>query len=65
MCESDVYLENNGEREEVMKEVMKILVNENNITCIGILGERKEVKNARIKIADLAHHEIILETMSK
>ncbi len=63
MCESTVFLEKNGKRETIMKEVMKMIVSENEITFIGILGERKEIKNARIKVADLARHEIFLESI--
>lgn len=63
MCESTVFLEKNGKRETIMKEVMKMIVSENEITCIGILGERKGIKNARVKVADLARHEILLESI--
>lgn len=64
MCESNVILEKDGKKETIMKEVMKMIINGNDITLIGILGERKEVQNARVKIADLAHHEILLERIS-
>lgn len=62
MCESNVFLEKDGKKQEVMKDVMKMMVDGNKITCIGILGEKKEVIG-KIKIADLAHHEILLESV--
>jgi predicted RNA-binding protein len=61
MCESTVYIEENGERTEVMADVAKITVHEDKIICRDILGESREVPNARIKEANLVDHAIILE----
>ncbi len=61
MCESTVYLEENNERTEVMADVAKITVLEDKIVCRDILGETREVPNARIKEANLVDHAIILE----
>ena len=61
MCESTVYLEENGERQEVMADVAKITVLEDKVICQDIMGEAREVVNARIKEANLVDHSIILE----
>ncbi len=60
MCESTVYLEENGERQEVMADVAKITVLEDKIVCRDIVGETREVPNAWIKEANLVEHAIIL-----
>jgi predicted RNA-binding protein len=60
MCESTVYIEENGERSEVMADVAKITVLEDKIICRDIIGESREVPNAVIKEANLVDHAIIL-----
>ena len=60
MCESAVYLEEDGELSEIMQEVVKIEQKQNRIVCVGLLGEKKEVENAVIKEANLMEHRIVL-----
>ncbi len=60
MCESTVFLEENGDLVEIMQEVVKIEQKQNKIVCIGLLGERKEVENAIIMEANLMEHRIVL-----
>ncbi|HEC57043.1 MAG TPA: CooT family nickel-binding protein [Candidatus Syntrophoarchaeum butanivorans] len=59
MCESNVILEHDGSRELLMEEVVRILVEDDKIQLVGLLGERKEVKG-RIKEVNLNRHEVII-----
>lgn len=58
MCESKVIVE--GKPERVIKDVVKVVVNGNEIRCYKILGEEIKLK-ARIKEIDLLAHKIIME----
>ena len=64
MCESTVYLMKGSERVVVMSDAARIIVNNDGITCIDILGERKEVPQVKIVDANLVKHEIILKPRS-
>ena len=64
MCESSVYLLNGSDKTVVMSEVTRIIVNGDGVTCIDLLGERKEIPRVRIADADLAKHEIVLKPKS-
>ncbi|HDM36979.1 MAG TPA: CooT family nickel-binding protein [Candidatus Syntrophoarchaeum butanivorans] len=59
MCESNVILEHDGSRELLMEEVVRILIEDDKIQLVGLLGERKEVKG-RIKEVNLNRHEVII-----
>jgi len=61
MCESTVYLEKNGSRTEFMKDVVKIDVVEDGIICYDIIGEKREVKGVKLKVANLMEHSIIFQ----
>jgi len=61
MCESTVYLEENGNRIEFMKDVAKIEVTKDDIICYDIIGEMRELKGGVFKVANLMDHSIILE----
>lgn len=60
MCESSVFLEEDGDLKEVMQDVSRILFEEDKVICYGLLGDRKEVENAEIKEANLMEHKIVL-----
>ena len=64
MCESTVYLMMGSERVVVMSDAARIIVNNDGITCIDTLGERKEVPQVKIVDANLVKHEIILKPRS-
>ncbi|MBU0685575.1 MAG: CooT family nickel-binding protein [Candidatus Thermoplasmatota archaeon] len=64
MCESTVYLMKGSVRVVVMSEAARIIVNNDGITCIDMLGERKEVPQVKIVDANLVKHEIILKPRS-
>ena len=61
MCESTVYIEENGEKKEFMKDVAKIEVIPNGIVCYDIIGERREVPGGKFKLLSLMEHSIIIE----
>jgi len=64
MCESTVYLMKGSERVVVMSDAARIIVNNDGVTCIDTLGERKEVPQVKIVDANLVKHEIILKPRS-
>jgi predicted RNA-binding protein len=61
MCESTIYLSENGIETEFMKDVTKIEFSDNSIICYDIIGEKREIPAGKIKIADLLNHKIIIE----
>jgi predicted RNA-binding protein len=61
MCESTVYLQENDEKIEFMKEVAKIEVTPESIVCFDIIGEKKEIIGGKFKVANLMDHSIIIE----
>ncbi|HWP95657.1 MAG TPA: CooT family nickel-binding protein [Syntrophomonadaceae bacterium] len=61
MCESNVYLNREGNEELVMERVDRIVPGlDDNVFLENIFGERK-VLRARIKEMELVHHRIVLE----
>ncbi len=54
MCESKVYLN----KEKILDEAILITAEGNDLVVVGLLGERKEIKNARIIKMDMDRHEI-------
>ncbi len=54
MCESKVYLNS----KKILDEVILITAEGDDLVIVGLLGERKEVKNARITKMDMDRHEI-------
>jgi len=61
MCESTVYIEENGKESEFMKDVTKIEITSKEIICYDIIGEKKNIPNAKLKLADLMNHKIIIQ----
>jgi predicted RNA-binding protein len=60
MCESNVYLEKEGEEVLILKDVDFIQPMGDQILLRDILGEEKLLKN-RIKFISFSDHKIILE----
>ncbi|HUT83515.1 MAG TPA: CooT family nickel-binding protein [Thermodesulfobacteriota bacterium] len=60
MCESNVYIENEGKEILIFKDVDFIQPMGDQIILRDILGEEKVLKN-RIKIISFRDHKIILE----
>ena len=63
MCESNVYLKNNGKEELFMENVAAIIpVNKNSFKLKGLLGENKEIIGKIIDI-NLMAHKILFESV--
>ena len=60
MCQSNAYMENNGEEKLILEDVGIIKPEEGKILLISIFGE-EELVDGEIKLIDLLHHKIILE----
>lgn len=60
MCESNVYMIENGKEKLLMESVDKIIPDEDGIYLENIFSETKKVK-ARIKEMALVQHRIVLE----
>lgn len=59
MCESTIFLERDGDREEIMKDVAKIFVNGDQLTFVGLLGEEKTI-TGELTVVDSVKHEVIV-----
>ena len=59
MCEAIVYIERDGELEELMEDVVDLRHEEGKILLTGVFGDQKLV-SARIKEVKLLDHKIIL-----
>ncbi len=60
MCLATAYIENNGQKEEVMHDVAWIEFEGQAVGLMTLLGERK-LFQARIKSIDLLNSSIVLE----
>ncbi len=63
MCLATVYVDNDGQKEEVMRDVAWIEPESQGVLLISFLGER-QLFHARIKSIDLMHSSIVLENVS-
>lgn len=61
MCESNAYLTKSGKEELLMKNVVDIRFEGEEILLRGLMGEEKRIKG-RLKQADLLNHKIIFES---
>lgn len=59
MCEAIVYIERDGELEELMEDVVDLRPEEGKILLTGVFGDQKLV-SARIKEVKLLDHKIVL-----
>ncbi len=60
MCEAIVYLVNNGEEKEIMRNVLFLQVQGERLLLADLLGNRKEL-SARIRNIDFDQHKVIVE----
>ena len=60
MCQSNAYLEHDGQQELIIEDVGLIRSEGDKILLISIFGE-EELVDANIKVIDLLHHKIVLE----
>ena len=61
MCESTVYLDDDGELREVMEDVTRIVVDGPNVKLTNIIGEQIVLEGARFKEANLLSHGLVFE----
>jgi predicted RNA-binding protein len=61
MCESKVFLQVGDEREHVMDDVVRMEIEENGVRVFDIIGQETFIEGARVKLADLLAHQIVLE----
>ncbi len=60
MCETAVFTVKGGGRKQVMDNVSLVVVDGDEVTLSGLLGDTKRVRG-RITRVDLEKHEIIIE----
>ena len=63
MCESTVFVEENGAVKEVMKDVSRIIINGDETVLTDILGQRMVISGIRLKEANLMSHGIVFVRM--
>jgi len=63
VCLATVYLEDEGQREEVMRDVAWIVPESGGLELFPLLGESR-LFQARIKSIDLVNGSIVLERMA-
>jgi predicted RNA-binding protein len=61
MCESKVFLQVGDERQHVMDDVVRMEIEENGVRVFDIIGQETFIEGARVKLADLLAHQIVLE----
>ena len=59
MCETKVFIEKNGKKEEIFENVINIQSEEDGLLIKDLFGEQKLVK-ANIKYIDFMKHEMLL-----
>lgn len=65
MCESKVFLIDGEKKEKLMDEAILIKEEDNKLMIIGLLGEKKEIENAKIVKMDMDRHEIFIGRITK
>ena len=60
MCLATIYVQKNGEQEEVMQDVARVRHEGHGLRLIGLMGETKLVQ-AKIKEIDLMSSSIVLQ----
>ena len=59
MCQSSVYLAQDGDEELILEDAILIKPEGSAIELVNLFGERKVI-DAKIKTIDLLHHKVIL-----
>jgi predicted RNA-binding protein len=60
MCESRLYLLENGQRTKVMDEAILVREKDGKVVAMSLLGERREFEGARIVEIDMDRHSITI-----
>jgi predicted RNA-binding protein len=61
MCESTVFLEENGAITEAMKDVTRIVMRGSQAICTNIVGEQVVLEPVVLKEANLLSHGIVFK----
>jgi predicted RNA-binding protein len=61
MCESTVFLEEDGVVREIMKDVTRIVMNGPQAVCVNIVGEKVVLEDVVLKEANLLSHGIVFK----
>ena len=61
MCLSSVYIDSNGQQEEVMRDVAQMEAKSNGFVLIGLLGEQKFVQGKVSRIDFVDKHSVVLK----
>jgi predicted RNA-binding protein len=64
MCEARVYLSNDGEKQEIMEDVVLVQPEGDAYLLVNLLGEQKLVQG-RIEKIDFLHHTLHLGSRSE
>lgn len=59
MCESTVFIDENGAVKEVMRDVSRIVINGEETVLTDILGQRMVLDGVTLKEANLMSHGIV------
>ena len=63
MCESTIVIDDGDSREEVMRDVVKIYVDGDTVSCLDITGESKQFENVQIQEIDSLKHNVVLKKL--
>lgn len=61
MCESTVYLDEEGDVSEIMQDVTRIVMEGSSVRLTNIIGELIVLENVRFKEANLLSHGLVFE----
>lgn len=65
MCESRVYLMENGKMNLVAEEVVSMVPKGNGYVLVDIAGRRYEVEDAVIEYIDFVQHKVVLKRTTR
>lgn len=63
MCESSVFIDEEGAVREVMKDVTRIVMDGDDAICTDIIGEKVTLENVELKEANLLSHGIVFKRL--
>jgi predicted RNA-binding protein len=61
MCDFTVYLEDNGERKAVAKDILKARKKDGTVILMDVMGNITKVEAANIEVVDTLMQEMILK----
>ena len=61
MCLSNVYIDSDGERKEVMRDVAKMEAEDDGFVLIGLLGEQKFIQGKVSRLDFVDTHSVVLK----